>query len=241
MLRPDMITVRTPRWITTGAWILLPLLGAVLGLLLARAPGWLTALPAWVFSLPFLPDQGNLTALAEVMGPPALIVLAVIGLLAGAFLALLVSADAFVMTVDPDELVIRRGDDEITRVPTREVRSALVEEGELVLQKRDGAEPFRGKTDLDVTAVQEALTGQGVIWEQADPYEREFTRWVDGIPGLDEHANAVLRERRQALEKEDEGDALALRQEAASRGVVVRDRAGVQQWRYAASDRGTEA
>lgn len=239
MLTSDATTVRPPRWIGIGLWIALPVLGAVLGVLLTRLPAWLTALPEWVFALPFAPDEERFSDLAAVIGLPAVIVLAVIGMLAGAFLALMAAAESFTVTVDESKIVITRGDDEIMRRPTQDVRSAFLDEGELVLLDHDGAEPFRGRTDLDDRSLQAALTGHGIRWEQADPYDHEFTRWVDGVPGLEEHANAVLRERRRSLEKGDEDDASALRTEAARLGVVVRDRADKQQWRVCAPRRPT--
>ncbi|MFC0675142.1 stable inheritance protein KleA [Brachybacterium hainanense] len=237
--------VRRHAGIGIAAWIVLPLLGAAAGLLLSRLPGWLTLLPAWVFALPFTPDRDQLLTLAAAIGAPGVLVLMIGGAVAGGILALLDSAETISLRIGPDALLVLSGDDEIARSAIGEVDCAFLETVEkkvLVIQTRDGGELFRGPVELAAGAVRDGLAAHGISWAEEDPHEARFQRWVDGMPGLSEHAQAVLRERRRVLEKKDQGDeerkqAEALRGEAARLGVVLRDRRGVQQWRPGGSPR----
>ncbi len=67
----------------------------------------------------------------------------------------------------------------------------------------------------------------------ADPHESDFARWVDGVPGLGEHANAILRARQVALDEDKTADIVELLGEAAKLGVVVRTVKKRQYWRNA--------
>lgn len=64
-----------------------------------------------------------------------------------------------------------------------------------------------------------------------DPREAAFTAWIDRSAELDDSVHALLRARRRALTDKRWGEAEAVREDLAARGVVVRDRGAKQQYR----------
>ncbi|MFJ1872130.1 hypothetical protein ACIOMV_12060 [Streptomyces chartreusis] len=103
---------------------------------------------------------------------------------------------------------------------------------QLVLLGPDGMEIAREKCGLPWTRLAAAFAAHGYRWADEDPYRDEFRRWVPGMPGLPDGADALLRARAAAREK-DAGadDARELRGELSRLGVVVRDEKERQYWR----------
>jgi hypothetical protein len=103
---------------------------------------------------------------------------------------------------------------------------------QLVLLGADGMEIAREECGLSWQRVADAFAEHGYRWADEDPHREEFRRWVPGMPGLPEGADALLRARAVAREK-DEGadDARELRGELLRLGVVVRDEKRRQYWR----------
>lgn len=215
--------VRHSRWWYVSFWTAFPTAGAVLGLLAS----WV---PAWIAGLPWAPYQEVLARLAEVGGPRVTIGLVLAGVLAGGALALMAHNHDVMVTVTNGTVdLCRRGT--AIRTAGVEVAGVFVDGKQLVLLGHRRQELARERTDLGSGALQAAFEPHGYRWHADDPYEQDFERWVDGIPALGAHANAILRARQEALERNDESDARELRVEAARLGVVVRDRNGRQQWR----------
>ncbi|WP_185932831.1 hypothetical protein [Streptomyces sp. WAC 01325] len=103
---------------------------------------------------------------------------------------------------------------------------------QLVLLGPDGMEIAREECGLPWARLAEAFAAHGYRWADEDPHLEEFRRWVPGMPGLPDGADALLRARAAAREK-DAGadDARELRGELSRLGVVVRDEKGRQYWR----------
>jgi len=111
------------------------------------------------------------------------------------------------------------------------VAAVFLDGKDLVVLGPDTAELARERTDHGADRLRGAFEAHGYRWCDADPHRDAFQRWVDGMPGLEQHAQAVLRARRTALEAKDTDDGAELRAELARLGVVVREEGHRQYWR----------
>lgn len=223
MNQAEPTVVAHSAWLHVFLWTAFPTGGAALGILVAQLPGWIAALP-WA------PNQEQIAELAEVVGVKVTVALVVIGALAGAFLALLSYDDMVTVTVDDASLELRRGEVS-TKLEAANITGVFVDGKEVVVGGASGAELMREQTDHSAARIRAAVEAHGYPWLDTDPHDHEFERWVDGVPAMGEHANAVLRARESALEAGEAADARELRAEAARLGIVVRDRGGRQYWR----------
>ncbi|MFC8296554.1 hypothetical protein [Micromonospora orduensis] len=204
-------------------WGGFPLLGAGAGWLLAAATGWLVRLP-WV---PF----GDLVEwLDRLPEPQATIGTIAVGVLAGLVIAGIGTAERLIVTVDAAQVRLRRADADqaVARVETRVV---FVDDGHLVLLDVDGAELVREATDLPSDRLAAAFRAHGWGWADGDPHRPAYRLWVPDLPGLPNGADALLRARERALERDRRDDVRELRRELGRIGVVVRDEGKRQYWR----------
>jgi len=212
-------------------WTALPLLGAGAGLVLSLVPGWLGLLPAWVAALPFVPGRVQLDLLAGLAGPVLTGVLVAAGAAAGGVLALMSYDDMVAVEVGGDRVRILRRGKKGAELDRDRIGAAFLDGKDLVVLGKDTGELARERTDHRGDRLRAAFEAHGYRWCDADPHADEFRRWVDGMPGLDQHAQAVLRARRTALEAADAEDGAELRAELARLGVVVREEGHRQYWR----------
>ncbi|MFF5052151.1 hypothetical protein ACFY1S_03050 [Micromonospora sp. NPDC000663] len=219
-----------PRTVVSGGplelavmWGGFPLLGAGAGWLLAAATGWLVRLP-WV---PFRDLVEWLDRLPE---PQATIGTIAVGVLAGLVVAGIGTAERLIVTVDAAQVRLRRAgaDQAVARAETRAV---FVDDGHLVLLDADGAELVREATDLPSDRLAAAFRAHGWGWADADPHRPAYRLWVPDLPGLPGGADALLRARERALDRDRRDDVRELRRELGRIGVVVRDEGKRQYWR----------
>ncbi|WP_306367008.1 hypothetical protein [Nocardiopsis sp. CC223A] len=150
--------------------------------------------------------------------------------MAGGFLALTAYGEVITVAVD-GEAVRVTASGETSEVPRERFGTAFLDGGEPVVLDTDTAEAVRAKTDHGAERLRTAFEAHGYPWSEGDPHADAFQRWLDGTPGLDAGAQALLRTRQEALEKKDADDAAELRAALAERGLVVRDREHRQYWR----------
>ncbi|BCJ58313.1 YqeB family protein [Micromonospora endophytica] len=224
-----MTAYGTPRVVSGGVaellvlWAGIPVAGGLAGGLSAAAAGW-------VAGLPWAPAQGLFRWVDGLPDPYALGGGVAVGLLAGLVIGAIGTAERVRITVDGSRVRLRRGstEREISRAQTRVV---FVDGKDLVLLDADEGELARQPTDLPADQLAGAFRDNGWPWAQADPHREAYRRWVPGLPGLPDSADALLRARQEALEKERDADARELRTELGRYGVVVRDDGKRQYWR----------
>lgn len=204
-------------------WGGFPPLGAGAGWLLASAAGWLADLP-WV------PLRGLFEALSRLPQPQVSIGAAVLGALAGLLLAGAGTAERLTVTVDRERIALRR-DGKQREMPRHQVRIVLVDGGDLVLLDGDGGELLRERSELDRDRLRAAFRAHGWPWAEEDPHRAAYRLWVPELPGLPAGADALLRAREQAIERDRRDDVRELRRELGRLGVVVRDEERRQYWR----------
>ncbi|MEU8009138.1 hypothetical protein AB0B74_20320 [Micromonospora parva] len=219
-----------PRTVVSGGplelavlWGGFPLLGAGAGWGLAAATGWLARLP-WV------PFGGLVEWLDRLPEPQATAGTIGVGVLAGLVIAGIGTAERLIVTVDAAQVRLRRSDENRTigRVDTRVV---FLADKHLVLLDADGAELVREPTDLSAAALAAAFREHGWGWADDDPHRSAYRLWVPDLPALPTGADALLRARERAIQRDRRDDARELRRELGLIGVVLRDEDKRQYWR----------
>ena len=220
---PVTTVVKHTFWYHAFLWTAFPIVGAVLGWLLAQLPGWIEGTPIPFFS-------GLVEILDDRSGTVMTLVLIAVGIIAGSLVALTAYEEVVWVTVTDADVTVAVVD-KTKEFKRNQVADVFTDDKTLVLLGRDTSELVRQRTDHKSTTLQAAFETHGYPWRDADPNEASFARWVDGVPGLGEHANAILRARQVALDEDKKEEIVELREEAAKLGVVVRDTKKRQYWR----------
>ncbi|MEO6605973.1 MAG: hypothetical protein ABIN55_10205 [Aeromicrobium sp.] len=221
---PGTTVVKHSIWYHAFLWVSFPFVGALLGWLLAHLPGWIEGKP--------LPFSGLIEILDDHSGTVMTSVLVIAGIVAGALVTLTAYDEVVTVKVSDTDVVVSVVD-KAKEFKRNFVAAVFTDEKHLVLLGHDTSELVRQKTDHKSARLEAAFEAHGYPWRDADPHAAEFSRWVDGVPALDAHANAVLRARQVALDEGKTSDKVELGEEAAKVGVVVRDVKKRQYWRSA--------
>ncbi|QGK71736.1 hypothetical protein GIY23_21445 [Allosaccharopolyspora coralli] len=224
MNRSESITVRMPGWISWLLRIGAGTIGVLLGFLVKPLVGWVVAI---VGDAP-----GPLRLAASLPTGWAVPVLALVGLLAGIWLAHTARHEALLLTVSATAVHLRQKGME-RRIPREAVSVAFLDGKELVLLASDTTQLARyGASDLPARQIRDAFDNFQYAWfDHGDPHEHEFQSWVDGHPMLDETRNRLLRSRSRALSENRWGTAADLADDLQEIGLVVRDRGTDQEYR----------
>lgn len=222
----DSVTVRIPHGWLWG----LRLVGAALGVGAAFAVGpivdWLIGL---VGTAP-----GPLRVVARIPLPWAVPVLAVAGTLLGALIGYTWQKENSVVTVDSGAIVVRHQDSSV-HIRRDQIAAVFTDGQELVILDPAGRPLSRTKADeVLVGPLRSAFETFGYPWlGTSDPHETDYITWVDRSPDLDEPTHALLRARHRALADKRPGEAAQALDALHAQGLVIRDRAGTQQYRRA--------
>lgn len=194
--------------------------------------GWLvTLLAKWLVTLAWAPLQGPAELLTSVPEPWLSVGGVGVGGLVGLVVGFVAVHESLAVRVCAGRvvLIVRDSSQEFGR---DEIALVVRDGKQLVLLGADGMEIAREECGLSWQRVADAFAEHGYRWADEDPHREEFRRWVPGMPGLPVGADALLRARAAAREK-DEGadDARELRGELLRLGVVVRDEKRRQYWR----------
>ncbi|PRW61854.1 hypothetical protein CEP50_18510 [Actinopolyspora mortivallis] len=198
------------------AWSCFPLVGAAVLWGAETLAGPITEL-AW------FPFQGVFELVTSLPEPQVTLGVLAVGALAGAVVAHLFLRDQVKALVSDEEVTILHGERSRTFHRGR-IETAFVDRKQLVLLGTDDRELVRVGDEVDRRRFRAAFRAHGYGWcEEGDPHEDEYRRWVEGLPDLPAGADALLRARARALEKDDRQDAEQLREQLGELGVVVRE------------------
>lgn len=222
----DSVTVRIPPGWLWG----LRVVGAALGVGLAFAVG---PVVTWLVDV-IGGAPGLLRVLARIPLPWAVPALAVVGAVVGAMVGHAWQKDNSVVTVGPDALVVRYAGRDI-HMGRDQIGAVFIDGPELVILDAAGRPLSRSKADdVLINPLRSAAETFGYPWlGTSDPHETDYVTWVDRSPDLDESAHALLRARHRALTDKRPGEAAQALDALHAAGLVVRDRAGAQQYRRA--------
>ncbi|CAM3227906.1 hypothetical protein [Tsukamurella hominis] len=202
-------------------------LGAVLGLIVRGLVGWLER------TLDGSP--GPLRVAAQLPVGVAAGILTVVGLVGGIILVAAWQHEVAALNVADDHVELAAGGHR-RWMARDEIGEAFLGRGaELTFLDRRGRLLAAAGTDgVPKAGMARALTDAGYPWRgDADPYEAEYTRFVDGRDEASPEVRALLRERAVARAEKRAPTARDLRLRLGEAGVVVRDNGDEQEFRPA--------
>ncbi|GAA4618997.1 YqeB family protein [Saccharopolyspora hordei] len=218
---PAPTTVAEHALLRRAMWIICPVAGALVGLLLRWASGWVAGL-SWA------PFQGVFELAASVPDPQGTVGAVAIGALIGFGFAGLFAQERLNVTVSPQRITLRVGRSE-QHLDRGDVDAVFVDGRDFVVLDASGAELARRRSDLDRAALRTAFTEHGYPWHDGDPHE--YRLWDEEDSELPLRVNVLMADRERALRKRDRKEAALLRAELAEHGIVVRDAQRRQYWR----------
>ncbi|WP_067839155.1 YqeB family protein [Nocardia lijiangensis] len=196
-------------------------LGCGIGFAVPPVGGWA------VDTLPSVPGP---LELAMTISPVWLVpIAAVVGLLAGLTLFDAARKESLALIVADDHVELSK-DRREKYVPRAQVDAVFREAGDLVLVDRNRLRLARfGASDLGRRKIAAAFRKHGYPWlDRDDPFGVEFARWLDGMPGVDEDVNVLLRARRRAIADKKPLIIEEVDEKLIALGVDVRERKGEQ-------------
>ncbi|WP_280262569.1 YqeB family protein [Nocardia wallacei] len=166
--------------------------------------------------------------------PPALLVpiAAILGIVGGAVLFEIARKECPTLTIADDHLELSR-DGRARYIERGRVEAVFREGADLVLTDRRGLRLARCKaSDLPAAALARAFRDHGYPWQDRDdPLASDYITWVDGRPETGATVDALLRNRRRALDDDKPGTVEEVEEQLTALGVDVRDRKGRQEIR----------
>lgn len=213
---PDRsVVVKHSWWYHAFLWTAFPIMGGLAGWIVSMVPGWVDRL-AWV------PMQGPIQLIGQATGPIwGVIALVVIGAIAGGFITLSAYDEILSVKIEPDQVQIFGPGDNHWASPRTAVAAVFPDKSDLVMTDKRGVVLIRIGHDFDADRFSEPFTSMGYPWFDQDPHEAEYVRWVPGMPGLPDRADAYLNARQSALIAGEKDEVLQLTQELAALGVMV--------------------
>ncbi|MFH0518840.1 hypothetical protein ACHBTE_16915 [Streptomyces sp. M41] len=188
----------------------------------------------WLVTLPWAPLEGPAELLSSISEPGRTIGAVGVGVLLGLLVGFFAVHESLTVKLSGDRVVLDVRDDS-QEFGRDDVALAVRDGKQLVLLDPEGMELAREDCHLPWRRLADVFAEHGYRWADEDPHRAEFRRWVPGVPGLPEGADALLRARAAVREKDGgDQDARELRGELLRLGVVVRDEKKRQYWRMPA-------
>src|SRR5699024_12379508 len=115
--------------------------------------------------------------------------------------------------------------EKINNIHKKEISAIYMEGKDLVFLSTDRNELFRGHPESKKELVPKAFKQHRYPWEDKDPYENQYQRWVAEHPAFPPYVNALLSARERAVENDEIEEAKVLRKNEADHDDVIRDEA----------------
>lgn len=195
---------------------------AIIPILSAGIFYYLPFLVGLIEMIPFLSDNQLINFITGIESSWLNWGLAALGLISGVFLSIFIFTEILKMEVNRDYVVVDIFDKK-SEIKKSDIQSVFKEGKKLVIINNDGYELVRQDTDYSEAKLKDAFQKFHYPWTGEDPYTDEFFKWSAGHEDVDEMANTILYERKQAKKEDDEKKVKDLRQDLMELGVVVKD------------------
>lgn len=114
--------------------------------------------------------------------------------------------------------------DKKTKILKSDIESIFKEKKKLVIIDINGLEFLRENTDYSPGRLKDVFQKYHYPWVKNDPHSGEFFEWSTDHTDLNERANDILYNRRQAMRADEEKTVKNLRQDLMEIGIVVKDK-----------------
>ncbi|MGE7624331.1 YqeB family protein [Viridibacillus sp. NPDC096237] len=183
-------------------WLILPLIGLVIGY-------FLPPISEWASKLEWIPFQGPFKLVASLNAGWVIFATMAFGLVASIILTLLIYDEILNIYISEDTLAFKIGKIDMS-YDKDNISYIYVDHKDLVVIGHEGHELFRYKKELSTKILKEELGERGYLFKDGNPYKEQFKKWVPGLTDLPLEANALLKARDVALKNDDSEEALQI-------------------------------
>lgn len=184
---------------------------------------FLPSLLLLIQEIPFLSDNQLVNFITGLESAWIRWVLAGIGFIAGILLSLYIYTEILKIEVYRDYILIDIFDKK-TKILKSDIESIFKEKKKLVIIDINGLELLRENTDYSPGRLKDVFQKYHYPWVKNDPHSGEFFEWSTDHTDLNERANDILYNRRQAMRADEEKTVKNLRQDLMEIGIVVKDK-----------------
>ncbi|AKG72861.1 YqeB family protein [Salinicoccus halodurans] len=184
---------------------------------------FLPSLLLLIQEIPFLSDNQLVNFITGLESAWIRWVLAGIGFIAGILLSLYIYTEILKIEVYRDYILIDIFDKK-TKILKSDIESIFKEKKKLVIIDINGLEFLRENTDYSPGRLKDVFQKYHYPWVKNDPHSGEFFEWSTDHTDLNERANDILYNRRQAMRADEEKTVKNLRQDLMEIGIVVKDK-----------------
>jgi len=205
--------------LSKGEKLILIIIPPVMGALL----GWFIPVIAdWAISIPFIPFEGLLEWVAALESQWVSVIAAVLGMLAGIFFVFYAFSKTLKITITDEKVTLNFKEKE-NHIHKKDISAIYMEGKDLIFLGSKGNELYRGQPESKKEVISQAFQQHWYPWENKDPFENQYQRWVTDHPEFSSHINTLLSAREKALKNEETEEAKVLRKNLAEAGLVIRD------------------
>ncbi|WP_102272882.1 YqeB family protein [Cytobacillus massiliigabonensis] len=195
--------------------------------------GWFMPVIAdWLLKLPVVPLEIIIEIIASFNSLWASIVTTIIGIIIGVLLTFIIFNESLEVTISKDDLKLKFGEKVVT-IAKKDISAVYLENKQLIILGQHSVELYREVIDAKKDIVREAFQNDQYPWNEKDPFESDYQRWVLGHPDFPEKISAFLYAREHALKENKKKEAKHLREDLAKLGAVIKDDKGAQYVRLA--------
>src|SRR5699024_787981 len=153
-----------------------PILGALIG-------WFIPTIASWAIKITFIPFERVLEESEELESQCISVIAAFIGVLAGVFFIFYAFSESLKIIIT-DKEVIMNFKEKVNNIHKKEISAIYMEGKDLVFLSTDGNELFRGHPESKKELVPKAFKQHRYPWEDKDPYENQYQRWVADHPAF---------------------------------------------------------
>ncbi|MFF3103422.1 YqeB family protein [Viridibacillus arvi] len=206
-------------------WLMLPLIGLVIGY-------FLPPISEWASKLEWVPFQGPFKLVASLNAGWVIFATMAFGLLAGIILTLLIYDEILNIYISEDTLVFKIGKVEMKFLKD-DISYIYIDHKDLVVIGHEGQEIFRYKKEISTKILKEELGELGYLFKDGNPYKEQFKKWVPGLTDLSLEADALLKAREMMLKNDNSEEVLQIAIELWKLHVSVKEIEAKQYYRVA--------
>lgn len=195
---------------------------AILPIILAILGYFLPSLLFLIRKIPFLSDNQLLNSVSGLNAQWILWTLSIAGLLLGIILSMFIYSDILKLEVNKNYITVEK-DDRKFDIEKKDISSIFKDRKNLIILNNDSLELLNESTDYTVEQLRETFTRFHYPWAEEDPYIDDYFEWKIDHSELNQQANRILYDRRQALRDDDEKKSKDLKNDLSELGVIVKD------------------
>ncbi|MBK3496212.1 hypothetical protein JFL43_15345 [Viridibacillus sp. YIM B01967] len=204
-------------------WLILPLIGLVIGY-------FLPSISDWASKLEWIPFQGPFKLVASLNAGWVIFATMALGFVGGIILTLFIFDEILNIYINEETLVFKIGEIDVS-YNKKDIEFIYVDQKDVVVIGHDGQELFRYKKEIGDKILKEELGEHGYTFNEGNPYKEQFKKWVPGLTDLSLEANALLKSREMSIENDDKEEALQIVIELWKLNVSVKEVGSKQYYR----------